>query len=123
MKKFKVPEKAFWHIKIATYGRLSAWAHLSRLATEKKSPVGYAPFARVSIKHKQPGSDIERYIDKIGSLEEKFDLFVDMKDWRKAADCARTLRDGERLAAIYNQCRDPTLQRQVKDLLFEAVML
>ena len=117
VKKFKVSEKSLWHIKIATYGRMSAWAHLSRLANERKSPVGYAPFARVCIKCKQPASEIERYIDKIGSLEEKFDLFVDMKDWRKAADCARTLRDGERLTAIYNQCRDPTLQRQVKDLL------
>ncbi len=117
VKKFKVSERALWHIKIATYGRMSAWAHLSRLANERKSPVGYAPFARVSIKYNQSSSDIERYIDKIGSLEEKFDLFVDMKDWRKAADSARTLRDGERLTAIYNQCRDPTLQRQVKDLL------
>jgi vacuolar protein sorting-associated protein 16 len=117
LKKFKVSEKSWWHIKIAAFGRLGAWGHLSKLAGEKKSPVGYAPFARVCIKHEQPMTEVERYIEKIASLEEKFDLFVDTKDWRKAADCARNLRDGEKLTAVYNQCRDPTLQRQVKDLL------
>ena len=96
---------------------MSAWAHLSRLANEKKSPVGYAPFARVSIKYEQPDSDIERYIDKIGSLEEKFDLFVDMKDWRKAADCARTFGTVNVLQLFIINAEDPTLQRQVKDLL------
>jgi hypothetical protein len=117
IKKFKVAEKTWWHIKIAAFGRLGAWGHLSKLSSEKKSPVGYAPFARVCIKHGQPLQETERYIEKIADMEEKFDLFVDTKDWRKAADCARNLRDGERLTAVYNQCRDPTLQRQVKDLL------
>lgn len=117
IKKFKVAEKTWWQIKIAAFGRLGAWGHLSKLSSEKKSPVGYAPFARVCIKYGQPPQETERYIEKIADTEEKFDLFVDTKDWRKAADCARNLRDGERLTAVYNQCRDPTLQRQVKDLL------
>lgn len=117
IKKFKVSEKAWWHIKIMAYGKLGAWGHLSRLSNEKKSPVGYAPFARVCIKHGQPQQEIERYIERIADLEEKFDLFVDTKDWRKAADCARNLKDGERLTAVYNQCRDPTLQRMIKDLI------
>jgi len=50
IKKFKVPEKALWHIKIHCFSLTGQWAHLSRLASEKKSPVGYKPFALACMK-------------------------------------------------------------------------
>ena len=50
VKKFKVPEKAFWHIKVQCFSRSGQWANLSRLAAEKKSPIGYKPFALACMK-------------------------------------------------------------------------
>lgn len=49
-KKFKVSEKVVWHLKIACMCRMSAWPMLAKLASEKKSPVGYKPFANACIK-------------------------------------------------------------------------
>jgi hypothetical protein len=50
MKKFKVSEKLLWYIKIQCYSKKSDWNGLLKLANEKKSPVGYVPFANVAIK-------------------------------------------------------------------------
>ncbi len=50
VKKFKVSDKMLWHIKIQVYCRTASWDALTRLAAEKKSPVGYKPFALAAVK-------------------------------------------------------------------------
>lgn len=50
IKKFKVSEKMVWHIKIQCYSKAGQWQLLSKLALEKKSPVGYRPFALACMK-------------------------------------------------------------------------
>jgi hypothetical protein len=49
VKKFKVSEKSLWYTKIFCYSSRGNWDMLLRLAQEKKSPVGYKPFARACI--------------------------------------------------------------------------
>jgi hypothetical protein len=49
VKRFKVSEKSLWYTKIHCYSKRMDWAMLQRLAQEKKSPVGYKPFARACI--------------------------------------------------------------------------
>lgn len=49
VKRFRVPEKAMWHLRIHCYAAAKEWGLLARLAAEKKSPVGYKPFARACI--------------------------------------------------------------------------
>lgn len=49
VKRFKVSEKAVWYLKIKCYSDRQNWDMLLRLAQEKKSPVGYKPFARACI--------------------------------------------------------------------------
>jgi hypothetical protein len=34
-----------WNLKIECYSRTMQWEDLNKLASEKKSPVGYKPFA------------------------------------------------------------------------------
>ncbi len=50
VKRLKLSEKALWYIKIQCYSSRGAWEALSRLANEKKSPVGYKPFALACMK-------------------------------------------------------------------------
>lgn len=45
IKKFKVSEKMVWYIRINCYSKFGQWDFLMRLANEKRSPVGYKPFA------------------------------------------------------------------------------
>lgn len=51
VKKYKVSEKALWYTKIQCYSSRGQWDLLLRLAQEKKSPVGYKPFARACIEY------------------------------------------------------------------------
>jgi len=60
---------------------------------------------------------VEKYIDKMSTLEDKFDLFMEIESWRKAADAARVLRDVDRLKAVLGQCKDAALERQILDIL------
>jgi vacuolar protein sorting-associated protein 16 len=46
VKRFKISEKSLWYVKIRCYSDRGDWTALQRLAQEKKSPVGYKPFAR-----------------------------------------------------------------------------
>lgn len=50
VKKFKVSEKTLYSIKISCLAKRGDWAGLTRLAAEKKSPVGYKPFAVACVK-------------------------------------------------------------------------
>ncbi len=50
VKRGKVSEKAVWYIKIQCFAEQSAWELLAKLANEKKSPVGYKPFALACMK-------------------------------------------------------------------------
>ncbi|CAE7578096.1 VCL1 [Symbiodinium microadriaticum] len=45
IKKFKVSEKMVWSLKVDCFSKTGQWELLSKLATEKKSPIGYKPFA------------------------------------------------------------------------------
>ena len=116
-KKFKIPDKTLWNIRIHCYSSTGHWAHLSKLASEKKSPVGYKPFAKACLKYKQPIQEVDKYIEKISDQEDKYEMYVEIASWRKAADAGRQLQDVERLQAVFNRCNDPDLQRQIQHIV------
>lgn len=117
VRKFGVSEKSLWHIKVQCFCRSGSWTQLSKLAAEKKSPIGYKPFAVACIKHKRPASEVEKYIEKISAGEDKFDLYMELELWRKAIDVAIKLRDPNRLMEAGRACKDPALARLVQDSL------
>lgn len=51
IKKFKLPDKMVWNIRILSYSDSQKWDQLYRLACEKKSPVGYKPFVQACVKY------------------------------------------------------------------------
>ena len=116
-KKFRVPDKQLWNIKIHCFSSTGHWGHLAKLAVEKKSPVGYKPFAQACMKYNQPAAEIEKYIEKIGVQEDRFDMLFEIESWRRAADVARQMRDGDRLTLVMNRCKDDTLKRQIMHII------
>jgi len=44
-KQCKVPDKRFWHVKVRALAESGQWDELRKFANEKKSPIGYRPFA------------------------------------------------------------------------------
>jgi hypothetical protein len=51
VKKFKVSEKILWNLKIQCFCETESWEKLQNFANEKKSPIGYKPFAIACIKY------------------------------------------------------------------------
>ncbi|CAM9293597.1 unnamed protein product [Phaeothamnion confervicola] len=99
-RKFRVPDKRFWNIKVRALAAAGQWEQLRRFAAEKKSPVGYGPFARACIAHHQPAEDTEQYIDKIPAAEERYELYLEIRSWEKAAEAALKLKDPRRMAEV-----------------------
>lgn len=54
----------------------------------------------VMYRYGQPESEIEKYVEKISSLDDRYDFFVDMKQWRKAAEIAAKMKDDQRLVEV-----------------------
>jgi hypothetical protein len=57
------------------------------------------------------------YIEKMSALEDKFDLFVELKAWRRAIECAQRLKDPHRLNEVGRMCNDEAIGRQVQELI------
>lgn len=100
LKKFKVSEKSLFYLKIDCFADGHDWSSLYKLATEKKSPIGYRPFAIACLKYGASDAETERYIDKITVPEDKFEFYVKVKSYPKAVDVANKLRDPYRLQEV-----------------------
>lgn len=112
-KKFRVPDKRLWHIKVKAFAESEQWGQLRILADSKKAPIiGYSPFAKAAIKGKQPIAEIMRYIEKVTSYEERYELFCEAKLWKRALDEATNkLKDPSKIMFIYTMCNSPEIQQ------------
>merc|ERR1711879_689379 len=61
---FKIPDNRFWWIKIRALASIPKWDVLFQFSKEKKSPVGYAPFAEVCLE-KDELEEAVKYIPRI----------------------------------------------------------
>lgn len=117
IKKFKISEKIVCHIRVDVLADMGQWTTLHRYANDKKPPIGYKAFALACIKHGQPKAETERYVDKIDSKEERFDLYIDLELWGKAADVAFKLKDPLRLQEVARLSRDKAIERHIQELM------
>ena len=56
--------RRYWHIKIRALAEGEFWDVLYAFANEKKSPIGYAPFVEVCLKH-QNEEQARLYLPKV----------------------------------------------------------
>ena len=79
-KKFKVPEKRLWHVKVRAFSESGQWAVLRNFCDSRaKPPIGMKPFALAAIKGYQGEAEIMHYI---GRMQDKTDA-----DDRKPGEC------------------------------------
>jgi len=110
-KKFRLPEKRLWHIKVKAFADSEQWSNLRILADSRsKPPIGFKPFARAVIHGKQGNAEILRYIDRITVPEERYDLFCEAELWKKALDEAAKLKDGRRVLNVKTLCNSSEIQ-------------
>jgi hypothetical protein len=117
-KKFRVPEKRMWHIKVKAFAENGEWENLRSLGDSKaKSPIGFKPFARVAIKGKLGVAEVTRYIEKVTIPEERYDLFCEAELWKSAVTEATKMRDPQRVANVRALCDSEEIQEQCNKTL------
>ena len=117
-KKFRVPDKRLWHTKVKALAESEQWPQLRALGDSKaKPPIGFKPFAMAAIKGKQTVSEVMRYIERVPSSEERYDLFCEATLWKRALDEAGKLRDPRRVANVRSSCNSAEVQRFADELL------
>jgi vacuolar protein sorting-associated protein 16 len=117
-KKYRVPEKRMWYIKVKAFAESEQWSNLRILAESRtKSPIGFKPFARAALNGKQPVTEVMRYIDKITVPEEKYDLLCEAGQWKNALDEAFRMRDTRRILNVKSLCNTPDLQLAADQML------
>lgn len=72
---YKVPDKRYWWIKIKALVHIKDWAALEKFAREKKSPIGYAPFADECISAGEI-KEAEKYIARIQDHTQRAEYFL-----------------------------------------------
>jgi len=110
---YKVPDKRFWWLRLKALSQVEPvqdrLAQLKAFAGEKKSPIGYEPFAEVAIASCLPGAyePAIQYIQKIADPASRAEYFVRISEWKAAADTAYKAKNVEQLESIYNRCNTP----------------
>jgi hypothetical protein len=117
-KKFRVPEKRMWHIKVKAFAENGEWANLRSLGDSKaKSPIGFKPFARVAIQGKLGVGEVTRYIEKVTIPEERYELFCEAEIWKSALTEATKMRDPQRVANVRALCNSEEIQEKCNKTL------
>ena len=116
-KKFRIPEKRVWHIKVKAFADSQQWSNLRLLADSKKSPIGYKPFARAVIKGKQTSTEIARYVDRVAIPEEKYDLLCEAAMWKPALEEAAKMRDPRRILNVKSLCQQSDIQLMADQMM------
>nr|CAG4649949.1 EOG090X01BU [Sida crystallina] len=101
-KKFKVPERRIWWLKVNTLAQMCDWIELEKLSRLKKSPIGYEPFVDACLQHGN-NEEAKRYLAKVDdNLQVKY--YVKAKCYSEAAQIAFQRKDTEALHYIQSQC-------------------
>ena len=117
-KKFRIPEKRMWHVKVKALSESGQWSVLKSLSESRaKSPIGYKAFARAAIKGRRDAPEIIRYIDRITQPEEKYDLYCEAQLWNRALDEATKMRDLRRVANVRSLCNSAEIQARCDNML------
>mmetsp|Transcript_2610 Transcript_2610/g.3810 ORF Transcript_2610/g.3810 Transcript_2610/m.3810 type:complete len:873 (+) Transcript_2610:103-2721(+) len=93
---FKLPDKRFWWIKIKALAQTQNWEELATFAKEKRSPVGYKPFADVCIEG-GVNSEAARYISRIADESDQLNYWIRIQRFNEAADVAMKMKSIEAL--------------------------
>ncbi|CAK4660531.1 unnamed protein product [Aphanomyces euteiches] len=113
VKKFKVPEKRFYRVKIKALAETHQWDTLHKFSNEKKTPpCGFKAFAIACLQEGEKGQ-AESYASRITQPDEKFDTLIHLQMWTAALDMAVKLKDPDKLSSVRNNCPLPDIHAQI----------
>uniref|UniRef100_K3XBW1 Vacuolar protein sorting-associated protein 16 homolog n=1 Tax=Globisporangium ultimum (strain ATCC 200006 / CBS 805.95 / DAOM BR144) TaxID=431595 RepID=K3XBW1_GLOUD len=111
-KKFKVPEKRFYRVKIKALAETQQWDALQKFSMEKKNPpCGFKAFAVACLAEGEK-QQAEAYTARITAVDEKFETLIHLEMYQDALQLAIKLKDPEKLTSVRNLCGDTDICNQ-----------
>ncbi|CAI5715278.1 unnamed protein product [Peronospora destructor] len=108
-KKFKVPDKRFYRVKIKALAETQQWDALHKFSMEKKNPpCGFKAFAIACLEEGEK-QQAENYTARITSVDEKFETLIHLDLYSDALQLAIKLKDPEKLTNVRNLCNDDNI--------------
>ena len=114
--RLRVSEKRLYHLRIRAFADCGRWDLLRKLASDRRSPIGYVPFAKMAMRAGRNPHDVEFYVDKIESPEDRFDFYLQLNSFEKAAQAAFKGKNGRQLMEVYRKCQDPELRSRIDEM-------
>ncbi|KAF1779361.1 WD40-repeat-containing domain [Phytophthora cactorum] len=118
-KKFKVPDKRFYRVKIKALAETRQWDALHKFSMEKKTPpCGFKAFAIACLEEGEK-QQAENYTARITSVDEKFETLIHLDMYSDALQLAIKLKDPEKLTNVRNLCNDDNICNQADKAAME----
>ncbi|KAF4315758.1 hypothetical protein BBO99_00008961 [Phytophthora kernoviae] len=118
-KKFKVPDKRFYRVKIKALAQTRQWDALHKFSMEKKNPpCGFKAFAVACLEEGEK-QQAENYTARITSVDEKFETLIHLDMYSDALQLSIKLKDPEKLTSVRNLCNDENIQNQADKAAME----
>ncbi|KAG7441120.1 vacuolar protein sorting-associated protein 16 [Guyanagaster necrorhizus] len=111
---FKVPDKRFWYLKMATLIEIRDFEGLDAFSKSKRSPIGYEPFVHCLIENGHPKEAVP-YVARCDSPK-RADLYAECNEWRLAAKECKERGDKAKLEALRKKCPDSLMQREIDQI-------
>lgn len=120
IKKFKVSDKKFHHIKCKCLVKKKAFDQLYDFAITRKSPIGYQPFYDYLRRSGYSGEAVN-YVSLITGLtyEQKMEMYIQCKGYYEAIQLAGKEKDIPGLKELYKMipANEPRLKAQINELM------
>jgi hypothetical protein len=117
---FKVSDKKWWWLRLRAISQnqdlLVKFSQLERLAKEKKSPIGYEPFADVCIAAKV-FEEALKYIALIPDPTRRVQYLIQIGKWHEAAEAAAKEKSVPLLQQVLTSCRVETERQFIEALI------
>ncbi|XP_013928739.1 PREDICTED: vacuolar protein sorting-associated protein 16 homolog [Thamnophis sirtalis] len=102
----------FWWLKISALAEQGAWEDLEKFSKSKKSPIGYLPFAEISMKYGNR-SEAKKYAARV-TPEQKVKAFLLVGEFSQAADAAVERKNEAEMMLILSKCTDATVAAKLE---------
>eukprot|EP00002_Diphylleia_rotans_P004919 TRINITY_DN1382_c0_g2_i1.p1 TRINITY_DN1382_c0_g2~~TRINITY_DN1382_c0_g2_i1.p1 ORF type:complete len:828 (-),score=186.60 TRINITY_DN1382_c0_g2_i1:1462-3921(-) len=113
---FKVSDRCYWWLRVRALGELRDWDQLDKFSKEKKSPIGYEPFADVCIKAKAL-PEAAPYVQKISDPLRRAQYYVEIGLYKEAADAAYQAKNADVLNLIRSKTHLRDVHAQIDNYL------
>lgn len=122
-KKFKIPEKRMYRVKIQALAETRQWDALQKFSQERKTPpCGFKAFAVACLAQGEK-NQAEAYTARITAVDEKFETLIHLEMYQDALQVAIKLKDPEKLTSVRNLCGDPAICQQADQAAVELGFL